>query len=179
MLRFNLLLMGGMRQVASAVAGIGLGAMIFSAGQASLETFGKFQKYEKVLQTTLGTEQAMKAAMQDIQSFAASTPYSVDQLTDSYIKLTNRGMQPTMEEMQRYGDIAASQGKSFDQFTEAVLDAASGEFERMKEFGIQASKQGNKVMLSFKGVQKTVEKLWPLAFLFRLCRHREPVQLLP
>jgi phage-related protein len=61
-----------------------------------------------------------------------------------------------MEEMTKLGDIASSQGKSFDQLTEAVLDAGTGEFERLKEFGIQASKSGDEVELSFKGVQQTV-----------------------
>jgi hypothetical protein len=62
-----------------------------------------------------------------------------------------------MEEMTRLGDIAASQGKSFDQLTEAVLDAGTGEFERLKEFGIQAHKNGEVVEMSFKGITKEVK----------------------
>jgi hypothetical protein len=64
---------------------------------------------------------------------------------------------PRTAELQKLADVAASQGKSFDQLTEAVLDAGPGEFERLKEFGIQASKGGDQVSFSFKGATKTVE----------------------
>ncbi|RMF45555.1 MAG: hypothetical protein D6751_07120, partial [Deltaproteobacteria bacterium] len=59
----------------------------------------------------------------------------------------------TMDQMRQMGDLAASQGKGLTQFVEALLDAETGEFERLKEFGIRASKAGNQVMLSFRGQQ--------------------------
>jgi hypothetical protein len=33
-----------------------------------------------------------------------------------------------MEQMRQMGDLASSVGKSFDQLTEAILDAQTGEF---------------------------------------------------
>lgn len=134
----------------------GLASEVMELGKEIFETTAKFEKYEAVLKNSLGSQEAASAAMGDIKKFAAETPFSVDELTESYVKYINRGIQPSMEEMRKLGDIAASQGKSFDQLTEAVLDAATGEFERLKEFGIQASKSGDQVELSFKGVQKTV-----------------------
>jgi hypothetical protein len=38
-------------------------------------------------------------------------------------------------------------GKDMMQMIEAVADASTGEFERLKEFGIKASKQGDQVAL--------------------------------
>ena len=52
----------------------------------------------------------------------------MEELTESFIKLKNRGFDPTKEELTQIGDLAASQGKSFDQLTEAILDAQTGEF---------------------------------------------------
>jgi hypothetical protein len=126
-----------------------LGAEIFN-------TTAKFETYAAVLKNALGSESAAQLAMHDIQTMAAKTPFSVDELTSSFIKFVNRGLKPSMEDMKKMADIAASQGKGFDQLTEAVLDAGTGEFERLKEFGIQASKSGDQVSLSFKGVQQTV-----------------------
>ncbi len=150
-------------QALGVFTGMGLLELAKSAGQAMLdfgmEVFnltGKFEKYEAVLKNALGSQNLASAAMADIKKFASETPFSVDELTESYIKYVNRGLQPSMAEMTKLGDIAASQGKSFDQLTEAVLDASTGEFERLKEFGIQASKSGDQVELSFKGVNKTV-----------------------
>lgn len=132
------------------------GTAILDFGMEVFELTGKFEKYEAVLKNAIGTQEGAAAAMADIKKFASETPFSVDELTESYIKFVNRGLTPSMEEMTKLGDIASSQGKSFDQLTEAVLDAGTGEFERLKEFGIQASKSGDQVELSFKGVQQTV-----------------------
>lgn len=146
-----------------AFTGIGLFSLIkegaqalFEFGQEVFETTAKFERYETVLRVALGTQELAEKAMGDIKKMAAETPFTVDELTDSYIKYVNRGLIPSMEEMTKLGDIAASQGKGFTQLTEAVLDAGTGEFERLKEFGIQASKSGDQVTLAFKGVQETV-----------------------
>jgi len=161
----------GFEKMAQSVAALGFGAIMSGFAKSAVETYGKFEKYETVLRTTFtNSGEAAKAgmdvtkfatdkaveSMELIKKFAADTPYSVDELTGSFIKLANRGMTPTMAQMQALGDVAASQGKSFDQFTEAVLDATGGEFERMKEFGIKAHKMGNQVELSFKGVNQKI-----------------------
>ncbi|TGK10348.1 hypothetical protein [Leptospira stimsonii] len=126
--------------------------------QGALQVSGAYEKYRAVLKNTLGDEQRAAASMNMIAVLAAKTPFGVNELTSSFIKLANRGIVPTENELIKLGDIAASQGKSFDMITEAALDAMTGEFERLKEFGIRGSSAGDKVTLSFKGVSKTVEK---------------------
>ena len=49
-------------------------------------------------------------------------------------------------------------GKNLMQFVEAIADAATGEFERLKEFGIKARTQGEQVSFTFQGVTTTVGK---------------------
>jgi hypothetical protein len=56
------------------------------------------------------------------------------------------------------GDIASSQGKSLGQISEAIRDATSGEFERLKEFGSRASSSGKQVELSFRGITRRLPK---------------------
>ncbi|HEX8506334.1 MAG TPA: hypothetical protein VF630_13280, partial [Hymenobacter sp.] len=129
---------------------------VFELGKSIFTTTAKFETYGAVLKNALGSESLAQKAMKDIQQMAAQTPFSVDELTNSFIKFVNRGLNPSMKEMGQLADLAASQGKSFEQLTEAVLDAGTGEFERLKEFGIQGKKNGDIVELSFKGVQKTV-----------------------
>lgn len=129
---------------------------VFELGKSIFQTTAKFETYSAVMTNALGSSSLAQKALKDIQNMAAKTPFSVDELTGSFIKFVNRGLTPSMAEMAKMADIAASQGKSFEQLTEAVLDAGTGEFERLKEFGIQASKNGDKVTLSFKGIQKTV-----------------------
>jgi hypothetical protein len=144
---FGLVLGGGIESIIGKV---------FQLGKSIFDTSAKFETYAAVMKNALGSESAASKAMADIQKMAAETPFSVDELTSSYLKFVNRGLKPSMAEMKNMADIAASQGKSFDQLTEAVLDAGTGEFERLKEFGIKASKSGDEVSLSFKNIQKTV-----------------------
>lgn len=117
----------------------------------------KFQKFQSVLTNTLGSRSAALGAMEDIKQFATQTPFSVDELTSSFVKLVNQGFKPTKNELRSLGDLAASQGKSFDQLTEAIIDAQTGEFERLKEFGIRAKKEGDRVTFTFKGVKEQVD----------------------
>jgi hypothetical protein len=132
--------------------------MLLSFGKAVVETTAEFQKMEAVLTTTLGSKSAAQVAMTQIVEFASKTPFQVNELTDSFVKLANRGFTPTLAQMNALGDLASSTGKSFDQLTEAALDAMTGEFERLKEFGIRAKSEGDKVAFTFKGVTTEVEK---------------------
>lgn len=141
------------RSVGPVIAGAFALGNIISFGKEVLETTAKFQKFEAVLTNTLGSNSAAQKALQMITNFAAKTPFGVDELTGSFVKLVNQGFKPTETEMRKLGDLAASQGKSFDQLTEGIIDAQTGEFERLKEFGIRASKEGDQVKFTFKGVQ--------------------------
>ncbi len=127
-------------------------------GKQMLEITAKFEKYNAVLTNTLGSQQAAAASMSMIKDFAAKTPFAVDELTGSFIKLANAGFLPTEKALTSLGDLASSTGKSFDQLTEAILDAQTGEYERLKEFGIRAQDNGDKVTFTFKGIQTQVEK---------------------
>ena len=122
-----------------------------------IDVRGEFQKFEAVLGNTFNDTDKAKEAMKMISDFAASTPFQVDQLTGSFIKLANMGFTPTLEDMTKMGDLASSTGKDFDQLAEAILDAQTGENERLKEFGIRASKNGDKVTYTFKEQATTVE----------------------
>lgn len=116
---------------------------------------GEFQKLEAVLTNSLGSSDMAKSSLGMIADYAAKTPFQLDEVAGAYVKLVNQGFKPTREELTKIGDLAASTGKGFDQLAEAILDAQSGEMERLKEFGIRAEKAGDQVTFTFKG-QKTV-----------------------
>lgn len=148
----------------SSIKGIGLTIAaaftvdsILGFAQSVIATRGEFQKLEAVLTNTLGSQGKAQRALSDINKFAASTNFGVVELTNSFVKLANSGFVPTIDELGNLADVANSTGKSFDMLTEAIIDAQTGEFERLKEFGIRASKEGDNVKFSFKGVQTQVK----------------------
>ncbi|MDQ1085644.1 hypothetical protein [Siphonobacter sp. SORGH_AS_1065] len=118
-------------------------------GKAIFETTGKFEKYETTLTSMLGGQEKAKAAMQALKDIAAKTPFSIDQLTDSYIKMTARGLRPTEEQLTRMGDAAAKMGKPFDVLMEAVLDVSNT--ERWNEIGIKVNKVGDQIKTQIGG----------------------------
>lgn len=148
---------GAMKKIGGAIAVAFSAQALISFSKKVIEVRSEFEKFEAVLTNTLGSSGAAKLALLDIKEMAARTPFSVAELSGAFVKLTNYGLQPSMEAMRQYGDLASSVGKGFDQLAEAVADATTGEFERLKEFGIKASKQGDKVTFTFKEQATTVD----------------------
>jgi hypothetical protein len=149
--------MGSMGQIASKVgpviAGIFAADKVMGFAKEVIAVTAEFQKLSAVLTNTLGSRSAAAGAMTKIQEFASQTPFSVQELTASFVKLANQGFTPTTAQLRKLGDLASSTGKGFDQLAEAIIDAQTGEFERLKEFGIRASKAGDQVTFTFKGIQ--------------------------
>lgn len=124
---------------------------------AVYSTRKEFAKYEAVLRNTFQSQEKAARSMKMLQQLAADTPASLKEWTEAYIKLVNRGIKPTSDELTNMGDLAASQGKSVDQLIEAILDAMTGENERLKEFGIKAAKSGETTKFTFRGVTTEVK----------------------
>jgi hypothetical protein len=141
------------RLAAGAFAGIALTGLTMQIVDARSE----YERFDAVLTNTFQSAEKGQASLNMLEDFAAKTPFQLNKLSDAYVKLVNRGFEPTRAELTSLGDLASSQGKGFKQLAEAILDAETNEFERLKEFGIKASKAGDQVTLSFKGVSKTVD----------------------
>lgn len=118
----------------------------------------QFEVLNAQLITATGSATSAGVAFEAIQDFATQTPYDLQQVTESFTKLVNLGLTPSERALTSYGDTASAMGKDLNQLIEAVADAATGEFERLKEFGIRASSQGDEVAFTFRGVTTTVKK---------------------
>ncbi|MET0154739.1 MAG: hypothetical protein ABW189_01360, partial [Rickettsiales bacterium] len=82
----------------------------------------------------------------------------LEELTQSFGTLKARGLDPSNRALISYSNTAIATGKSLDQMIEAVADAVTGEFERLKEFGIKSKTQGDKIVFTFQGVSTSVGK---------------------
>ena len=131
--------------------------MLATIGKDVVNVTSEFQKFNAVLTNVTGSAEEAAAIMAEIQQFAKVTPFGVAELTNGFVKLANAGFKPTIEQMRNMGDLAASQGKTYDQLIEAILDAQQGQFIRLREFGIRGEKEGDKVSLTFKGIKQTVK----------------------
>lgn len=153
---------GKVKSFKSSMAGIAtsLGGL-FAGGalvKGIVETNMEFDKLEAQISTFTGSSEEAASAMKMIQDVTSNTPFQLNEVTTAFTRMKALGLNPTKEALMAFGDVAAGTGKSILQFTEAVADAAVGEFERLKEFGIKASAQGDQVAFTFKGVTTTVAK---------------------
>lgn len=158
--------------VDSATADLGkLGQAALKAGAAigGLETARRvfeslvaaqrnFDKLNSGLITMTGSAENAAKAFSVLQQFAKETPYGLNQAVEGFTKLVALGLDPSKEALISYGNTASAMGKDLNDMIEAVADAATGEFERLKEFGIKASQQGDNVSFTFRGVTTTVKK---------------------
>lgn len=149
---------GALSGVAAGIAATFSVAALTGFARQVFEVTSEFQKLGAVLTNTLGSSAIAQLRMDELQEFAAVTPFGVTELTNAFVKLSNQGFKPSIVQIRQLGDLASSTGKSFDQLAEAILDAQTGEYERLKEFGIRAKDAGDQVIFTFKGVATEVDK---------------------
>lgn len=139
--------------VSAAISAIAVGALVSKVVEAQRQFDVLFASLKTM---TGGTEQAT-AAWERLVQFAATTPYSLEQAVQGFVKLKALGLDPSERAMTSFGNTAAAMGKDLMQMIEAVADASTGEFERLKEFGIKSKAEGDKVTFTFQNVKTTVQ----------------------
>jgi hypothetical protein len=132
-------------------------------GKSVVETSAQFESYQATLETIEGSSAKAKASLDWISEFGKTTPYDVAQVTDAFVKLKAYGIDPLTDDALRVlGDTASAMQKPLNQAVEAFADAATGEFERLKEFGIKAKTEGDNVTFAWtkngQDMTKTVKK---------------------
>lgn len=145
---------GGVIKQAGLLAVAG-GGVLGLVSRAVVTTAAEFEKFGAILETTEGSAEGARKALDWVSEFAAKTPFELAEVTDNFVKLRAYGLDPTTGLLRTLGDTAAAMGKPLSQAVEAIADAVTGENERLKEFGIKASKAGNKIIYEYtqNGVQ--------------------------
>jgi len=147
-------------RIEGAFAALRGGAIVAALAALTAPVVGAQREFDKLnasLVTATGSTDKAGVAFAALQAFAATTPFGLAESTEAFIKMRNMGLDPSERALRSYGNTAAAMGKSLEQMVEAVADAATGEFERLKEFGIKASQNGEKVTLTFKGTSTTIK----------------------
>ena len=141
----------------AATAIVAAGAAVASGFVAKLVAVQReFDVLNSSLVTVSGSSAAAAREMAWLKDFAKDTPYGLAQATQGFVKMKALGLEPTRSSLTSFGNTASAMGKDLNQMVEAVADAATGEFERLKEFGIKAKQEGDKVSLTFQGVTQTI-----------------------
>lgn len=141
-------------QLAAAVISVNT---LISVGQKLVDVQRNFDILNSGLITATKSAENAAIAFDALREFAQNTPYDLNQAVDGFNKLVNFGLTPSERALMSYGNTASAMGKDLSQMIEAVADAATAEFERLKEFGIKAKNNGDTVTFTFQGVKETVK----------------------
>ncbi|ELM8410753.1 hypothetical protein Q2R16_004367 [Salmonella enterica subsp. enterica serovar Enteritidis] len=144
----------------AAVTGLAaaVAAAAYKAAQELVESQRQLDKMSASLKTLTGSTQGAKQALSILQDFARDTPYGLEQAVEGFRKLVALGLTPSEEALRSYGNTASAMGKDLNQMIEAVADASTFEFERLKEFGIKAKQNQKDIEFTFQGTTTVVKK---------------------
>lgn len=144
---------------AAATAAAGAAVML---GKSVISTSAEFEGYAATLETIEGSSEKARKSLDWVAEFGKTTPYEVGEVTQAFVRLKAYGLDPMDGTLSAVGDAASAMGKGLMQGVEAIADAATGEFERLKEFGIKSKQAGDKVTFTWsqngKELTKTVKK---------------------
>lgn len=139
--------------------GVAFGAASIGAYLGKVvEVQRQFDVLNSSLVTVTGSSAQAEKEFAWIRQFASTTPYALAEVTQAFVKMRALGLDANRDALASFGNTASAMGKGLDQIIEAVADASTGEFERLKEFGIRTAQQGDQVSFTFRGVTTTVKK---------------------
>lgn len=151
--------LGTITKAGAAMTAVGTVAGGFLS-KALLSTASQFEQFETQLTTIEGSSEAARKSLDWISDFGARTPYDVAQVTEAFVKLKSYGLDPINNNLlESLGNTASAMGKPLEQAVEAIADAVRGENERLKEFGIIGSKNGNTMTYTYDYNGESLEKV--------------------
>ena len=144
----------GFAKMKSALIAVGAGAVL-----GKVVTINRtFEDLEATLRAVTGSAEAAAKSFELIRAFTSTTTFQIEEVAKSFITLKQAGIIPTSEALLDFGNFAAGMGKSITQLAQAAFNATTGEMEMLKQFGVIARQQGDKITVTFDGTTKTIER---------------------
>lgn len=123
-------LVNGAKNAAKALVAVGAAATGIGFKEAM-----DMEGYKAQLETATKSTKKASEIMQYAINLANKTPFEGVQMVEGAAKFEAMGMS-AKKWLTYAGDMAGATNKDFDQAVEALIDAQTGELERLKEFGI-------------------------------------------
>lgn len=136
-----------------ALAGVITGA--FLTGVANV-TKGNEKIIASFNAITDNTYQA-RVAFEEFNGLSRNMTQSFDEISQAVLSLGKTGIKPTTDLVSALGSIADGTGKSLMSVTESVSNAILGQTKGLKQLGIVAVQEGDKLRVTFKGNSQLIE----------------------
>lgn len=146
---------GHLNQLKAVAIGVGVAFTAMGVREFINDTYAAVsssQQLQASLKTVTGSLGSATKAWDELLVFAAETPFTLDQSVQAFIRMQALGLNPTQAALRSFGNTAAAMGEDMMRMVEAVADATTGEFERLKAFGIRSAVEGDQIAFTFQGV---------------------------
>lgn len=138
------------------IGGLAIGGTLAAMAKHVYATTAEFQKLRAQLVTVTGSAAMAGTAFKDIEQFATETPFQLGEVVQAFIKMKAMGLDPSMESLRAWGDLASANGKGILDTVQAVANATMGEAEMLKQYGIKMKQNGATVTFVYNGIATTV-----------------------
>lgn len=120
------------------IAGAAFVAFAATSGiRGIIQATTTFEGFRAQLTAYLGSQERANAELARMEELAKSLPQTLQDLTNGFVVLNRYGLSTTNDSMKAFANIASANNKSLSQLAEALGDALTGEYERLKEFGVK------------------------------------------
>ena len=136
------------------VVGAVTGAVMAAKGIS--DTVVQYENLEAQLRTATGSADKAAQAFDRLKVFATETPFALNQSVEAFVQLVNRGLTPSERALRAYGNTAAAANIDLTTLVQGVANATVGEFEILKQIGLKAQTEGDKIRMTFRGTTEEV-----------------------
>jgi len=160
-------LAGRARDAAGAIGGAAgrLALLAGGAGFAFNRIFirgaADFQDFGVALETVMGSAEAARQRLAELQQFASRTPFNVSEVVGAGVQLQVLGLRGAAADraLRAAGDAAAVfPGASLAETVGALGAAMRGELDPLERFGVQARTVGNDIVLQWESNGRRIEE---------------------
>ena len=131
--------------------------LIGSALRNINETLQQTEKSIGALQAITDGVDGAKAKFAELNDLSRTVPQSFDEITQAALTLGKNGLDTSAQSIKALAEIARGTGQSFTSVAQALTSASMGQLRSLKQLGITAVQEGDKIKLTYKGVTETIK----------------------
>lgn len=124
---------------------------------AGLEASKVYEDMSAKLSVLTGDLDSAKKKFWELNALEDQTAIATDKLASAYLTLGNNGLRNTTQQMEKYAAIAQGTNKDITGLAQNISSFVNGRLQSLKEYGITAERNGEKLIMSFRGEKKEIE----------------------
>ena len=135
------------------LAAVGVAAVISQINSNLRQT----EQAVSSLTAVTGRLDTARVLFDDLNNLSREIPQDFNQITQAALTLNKAGLQPTSQNIKSLAAIALGTGQSLTGVAQAMSNAAMGQLRGLRQLGISAVQEGDKLKLTYQGVTETIK----------------------